>query len=63
MYEALKKEVTSTMAQMQATQDLRDKKIQQNQDKLTGGLALLMATLARGTLPAAPPTPSTPEQT
>ena len=31
----LEKAMTSTMAQMQATQDLRDKKMHQSQEKLT----------------------------
>ena len=51
MYETLEKAMTSTVAQMQATQDLRDKKMHQSQEKLTESPALLMATFARDTLP------------
>ena len=41
MYETPKKEMTSAMAQMQATQDLRDRKMHQNQGELTENPALL----------------------
>ena len=35
MYETLEKAMTSAMAQMQAAQDQRDKKMHQSQEKLT----------------------------